>query len=98
MIENLNCSGDENHIAACNFREWGHTLCDIHDAVGISCGNNRHITLKIFLLYKRCLINGVFVWCSPIWKGGISPFSNFAAKTVFRMSASEGTRLTAVKS
>ena len=35
-IEDLNCTGDETHIAACNFTGWGHIQC--HNSVGLICG------------------------------------------------------------
>jgi hypothetical protein len=35
-IEGLNCTGDEIHIAVCNFTGWGHIQC--HNSVGLICG------------------------------------------------------------
>ena len=35
-IEGLNCTGDETHIAVCNFTGWGHIQC--HNSVGLICG------------------------------------------------------------
>ena len=37
-IEGLNCTGDETHIAACNFTGWGHIHCHNSNGVGVICG------------------------------------------------------------
>ncbi|XP_063448443.1 neurotrypsin-like [Mytilus trossulus] len=40
-ISGLNCTGLENHIAACNFTGWGHLTCKQNHAVGIICGGTQ---------------------------------------------------------
>ena len=39
MIGDLNCTGFESHITACQFRDWGHSDCQNGGASAISCGN-----------------------------------------------------------
>lgn len=37
-MDDIRCTGQETHIAACNFSGWGQHNCQHSKDVGIACG------------------------------------------------------------
>lgn len=38
-MDNVQCSGNESHIADCNFRGWGIHNCRHYEDAGVRCAN-----------------------------------------------------------